>query len=177
MTRKVVIVMATYNGAAYVEEQVRSLQAQDHGDWTLLVRDDGSTDGTPDLVEAQARRDPRIVLLPGDRRLGAIGNFGELLPSRLPDEAHSSCSSRRTISWPSSPPSSRRPGARRPLPRGLRAALQGATPGRSPAPGADYPSLASYLSGATEAHHRRCVTTSPRAPVGAAAGRFKETPA
>ena len=44
------------------------------------MRDDGSSDGTPALVEALAREDPRIRPLPaGGKNLGAVASFGALL--------------------------------------------------------------------------------------------------
>lgn len=76
----ITILLATYNGARYLPEQIASLQAQTYRDWTLVVRDDHSTDGTPYLLAAAARSDRRIRVLPGgEDRLGVVGNFGELL--------------------------------------------------------------------------------------------------
>jgi glycosyltransferase involved in cell wall biosynthesis len=70
--------MATYNGAAHLEDQIRSLQAQDFRAWRLFVRDDGSSDGTPERLATLAGADSRISVLPTERRLGVIENFGEL---------------------------------------------------------------------------------------------------
>jgi hypothetical protein len=76
----VFIVLATHNGAAYVAEQIESICQQSLADWTLLVRDDGSTDRTPHLVHEMAAADPRIhVVEEGGARLGAAQNFGRLL--------------------------------------------------------------------------------------------------
>jgi glycosyltransferase involved in cell wall biosynthesis len=44
------ILMATYNGARHIEEQLVSLAAQTLPCRTLVVSDDGSSDGTPALV-------------------------------------------------------------------------------------------------------------------------------
>ena len=79
MSASVVIVLATYHGAPWLEAQVRSLQAQDLPGWRLLARDDGSTDGTPALLARLAREEPRLEVLPGGERLGVVGNFGALL--------------------------------------------------------------------------------------------------
>jgi len=75
------ILLATYNGAAFLEEQLDSLLAQSYRDWRLLIRDDGSTDATPRIVEAFRQRHPdRVKLLrDADRRLGHVGNFSRLL--------------------------------------------------------------------------------------------------
>lgn len=57
--------MSTYDGAAYVEQQVESILAQTHGDLRLTVRDDGSRDGTLDVL-ARWSEDPRVSVHPGD---------------------------------------------------------------------------------------------------------------
>lgn len=74
------ILLPVYDGMPYLEEQIRSLQAQTHRDWRLWVRDDGSSDGSADAVLASARTDPRIRLLEGEgTRLGARESFGWLM--------------------------------------------------------------------------------------------------
>lgn len=65
------ILMAVYNGERYLSEQIASLQAQTHKDWRLLVADDGSSDGTVELLQSIARDDPRICVL--DRETGNLG--------------------------------------------------------------------------------------------------------
>lgn len=73
------VVMATYNGARFVEEQVRSVLAQDRAPDELIVADDGSTDGTVALVERLLAGAPfpwRLGVNP--TRLGPAGNFAAL---------------------------------------------------------------------------------------------------
>lgn len=61
----------------YLPAQLESLFAQDlDGELKLLVRDDGSTDGTADYIAALD--DPRIVLVRGEN-LGPRGSFYDLL--------------------------------------------------------------------------------------------------
>ena len=55
------ILLATYNGARYLPEQLDSLQRQTYQDFTLLVSDDGSTDGTPALLQEFAAEWPGRV--------------------------------------------------------------------------------------------------------------------
>lgn len=83
MRSKVAVVLATYNGAAHLEEQLESVRRQDLRDWSLFVRDDGSTDGTRRLLEELAARDARVTVLPPGPRLGAVGNFGALFAHAL----------------------------------------------------------------------------------------------
>lgn len=46
----VAILMGTYNGGKYIAEQLDSLVAQTHGDWRLIISDDGSSDNTLEIV-------------------------------------------------------------------------------------------------------------------------------
>jgi rhamnosyltransferase len=74
------IVMATYNGAKYVEEQIRSLGNQTYTDWRLIVHDDGSTDGTQDIVRQLAKEDKRILFVEdGIMGLGVAKHFMHML--------------------------------------------------------------------------------------------------
>ena len=85
----VYIVLASCEGERHVVEQVESLRAQSFSDWRLLVHDDLSTDGTPDLLRQLAANDDRIELLPSehDRRLGPAGNFNHLLQAAYERDA------------------------------------------------------------------------------------------
>lgn len=65
------ILMATYNGGCYIRNQILSLQQQTYQGWRLLIRDDGSSDNTLDIVKSFIEQDPRIVLVEDD-----LGNLG-----------------------------------------------------------------------------------------------------
>jgi glycosyltransferase involved in cell wall biosynthesis len=72
--------MATYNGAKYVDEQLRSLAAQSWPVIDLVVRDDGSEDGTVEILEGwRSRWSKGTYHLSTGHRLGFAGNFGRLL--------------------------------------------------------------------------------------------------
>jgi glycosyltransferase involved in cell wall biosynthesis len=75
------ILLATYNGAAFLGEQLASLEAQTHRNWRLLARDDGSDDGTPEILEAfRARHPDRVVVVrDGEGNLGVVANFSRLM--------------------------------------------------------------------------------------------------
>jgi len=81
------IVLAAYNGAAFIEAQIESLLAQTHRDWRLLIRDDGSTDATPAIIGALQQRYPeKISVIEDDRgNLGFVGNFSCLLEHATAD--------------------------------------------------------------------------------------------
>ena len=77
---KMEILLATYNGSRYLPDLLSSLTHQTEQDFSVLYQDDGSSDGTAALLEAQAGRDPRFR--PGaeqGRHLGAKENFLSLL--------------------------------------------------------------------------------------------------
>ena len=52
----VTIVMAVYNGEKYLEEQLESIRLQTYKAWNLLIRDDGSTDHTENIIKRFAER-------------------------------------------------------------------------------------------------------------------------
>ncbi|ROS76626.1 glycosyltransferase family 2 protein [Cellulomonas sp. PhB143] len=57
------VLCPTYNGTSTLAATIESVLAQSHGDLELLVGDDGSTDGTGELVEGYARSDRRVRLV------------------------------------------------------------------------------------------------------------------
>lgn len=70
------VAMATYNGERYLPEMLESLAAQTRPPDELVVRDDGSEDGTVGILHAFARRVPfRVEVLAGGPRLGYAQNF------------------------------------------------------------------------------------------------------
>ena len=74
------VLMATHNGAAWVDAQLDSILAQRGVDVRLLVSDDASTDGTVDLLKARAAADSRIEIVAHAQRFGsAAPNFYHLI--------------------------------------------------------------------------------------------------
>ena len=48
---KIQILMSTYNGDQYIQTQLDSIVAQNIEEKKLLIRDDGSTDGTIEIIK------------------------------------------------------------------------------------------------------------------------------
>jgi len=80
---KVAVLLATFNGAPFVDEQIRSLAANNTS-FTLHWLDDHSTDNTREIVRA-ASSNSGIELneLHQAQRLGLPGTFYRLLGGHL----------------------------------------------------------------------------------------------
>ena len=78
MNPKIEILMATYNGEKYIEEQIDSIINQTYTNWELLIRDDKSKDNTASIIEEYEKKDSRIKLLRDEKgNLGFVKNFEE----------------------------------------------------------------------------------------------------
>ena len=73
--------MSTYNGEKYLAQQIKSIQDQTLTDWKLLIRDDGSSDRTPQIIKEFVDIDSRIVFINENDRenFGVINNFYTLV--------------------------------------------------------------------------------------------------
>ncbi|MFS1663869.1 glycosyltransferase family 2 protein [Streptococcus sp. zg-JUN1979] len=78
---KVNILMSTYNGQAFLAEQIESIRSQTFKDWQLLIRDDGSSDKTREIIESYVQKDERISFINANdcRNIGVINSFYQLL--------------------------------------------------------------------------------------------------
>jgi glycosyltransferase involved in cell wall biosynthesis len=76
MSPRLSIVMPVWNGLPYLREAIESVLAQDFQDWELLIRDDGSTDGSRDYLASLA--DSRIKVFAHGPNLGIFGNLNFL---------------------------------------------------------------------------------------------------
>lgn len=56
------VVMCTYNGDKYLEQQIDSILCQTYPIHELIIQDDCSTDRTVTIIEAYQKRDPRVKL-------------------------------------------------------------------------------------------------------------------
>jgi glycosyltransferase involved in cell wall biosynthesis len=60
---RVSVLLAVRNGLPYLDEAIRSITEQTFKDFELIAVDDGSTDGTTDLLDRWSREDSRIIVL------------------------------------------------------------------------------------------------------------------
>lgn len=70
--------MSTYNGEKYIEEQISSILNQDYPNIDILIRDDGSTDGTVSILKQIQNKN--IMVLFG-KNLGYKNSFFSLMES------------------------------------------------------------------------------------------------
>lgn len=71
------VVIPVYNGERFVRRTLAAALAQTYQQLEIVVVDDGSTDRSPKIVEAEAERDKRVRLFRTDRSgVAAARNFG-----------------------------------------------------------------------------------------------------
>ncbi len=71
MNNLVSVIMPSYNCGRYVEETIRSVQAQTHQNWEIILVDDCSTDDTIAKVKLLQEKDNRIRLYSNELNRGA----------------------------------------------------------------------------------------------------------
>ena len=77
---KTAVLLTAYNGSANLPGLLDSLQSQTDPGFFVLMQDDGSSDGTPDLLRETAARDSRFTFgAEQGQHLGAAGNFLSLI--------------------------------------------------------------------------------------------------
>jgi glycosyltransferase involved in cell wall biosynthesis len=70
--KKVSIIMTVYNCELYVSKAIHSIQEQTFSDFELIIVDDGSSDGTLEVVQKNAILDNRIIVI-GLKHTGISG--------------------------------------------------------------------------------------------------------
>jgi GT2 family glycosyltransferase len=77
----VTVLMPAYNAEAHLAEAVESILAQTFGDFEFLIIDDGSSDGTPDILRKYAKQDTRIRLERNEHNLQIAATLNKGLRS------------------------------------------------------------------------------------------------
>ena len=75
---KVTVLLSTYNGSKFLQQQLNSLYEQTYPDIRILVRDDGSSDSTRSILESEQSKGC-IDILEGHSNLGPALSFFKLL--------------------------------------------------------------------------------------------------
>ena len=75
---RVLVLMSTYNGERFLPAQIESVLAQQGVDIHLLIRDDGSSDGTVPLLEEYVQKNASMALIQGEN-CGCANSFMELV--------------------------------------------------------------------------------------------------
>lgn len=69
------IALCTYNGERYLVEQLDSIINQTYANIEIIVVDDGSSDGTLDILQSYAEKYPNFKVYKNEVNLGYIKNF------------------------------------------------------------------------------------------------------
>lgn len=78
---KVQVLLSTYNGEAYIEEQLQSILQQTYQNIVILIRDDGSSDSTVPIIQKfMDMYSDKICFIKGSN-VGVIESFFYLLQS------------------------------------------------------------------------------------------------
>lgn len=77
---KVTVVVPIYNQALFIRETVDSVLGQDHPNVELVLSDDGSTDGTTEILEEYAASESdRVKVVASEHNTGIAGAFNRAL--------------------------------------------------------------------------------------------------
>jgi len=76
---RLTIGLPIYNGEQLLPQAIESLLTQKYDDFEVVISDNASVDGTPELCAGYAAQDPRIRYVRNERNLGSIPNFNKLV--------------------------------------------------------------------------------------------------
>jgi glycosyltransferase involved in cell wall biosynthesis len=76
---RVSIGVPVYNGERFFRETLNSLLAQSFGDFELVISDNASTDGTPEICAEYSKRDKRIRYFRNEENRGAAWNLNRVV--------------------------------------------------------------------------------------------------
>lgn len=85
MTPRLSILLPTYDGGRYLDDQIESILAQSVDDFELVSIDDGSRDDTHERIAHYAARDSRVRILPASGNRGQKRRLAELAAAARSD--------------------------------------------------------------------------------------------
>lgn len=63
MIVKISVIVPVYNTEKYLNKCIKSIVRQTYSNWELIIIDDGSTDGSGELIDKAAKKDHRIIAI------------------------------------------------------------------------------------------------------------------
>lgn len=66
------VILPVYNGEKTIEEAVNSVLSQTYDKFELIIINDGSTDGTKDILKRLADKDSRIIVITNEKNIGVL---------------------------------------------------------------------------------------------------------
>jgi len=79
--KKVLVLLSTFNGSKYLHTALNSILEQESVLISILVRDDGSSDDSIEIIKKMA--DKRVKLLESSNHLGVVGSYKMLIEESL----------------------------------------------------------------------------------------------
>jgi len=80
MNNKACILLAVFNGAKYLDEQIKSLLQQTYNNFDIIISDDGSSDESINIIASYIKLYSNVKLLPFSCATGSpAGNFFKLI--------------------------------------------------------------------------------------------------
>ncbi|PSB83911.1 hypothetical protein C5F63_17805 [Photobacterium damselae subsp. damselae] len=86
---KVAILLSSYNGEKFIEKQIESLLNQDYDNFEIFIRDDGSTDGTIEIINTYKSFD-KVTIIDDNANLGPSLSFFYIL-SKVESDIYMFC--------------------------------------------------------------------------------------
>ncbi|MCM1139766.1 MAG: glycosyltransferase family 2 protein [Muribaculum sp.] len=80
---KVIVLMSTYNGKDYLAEQIDSIINQESVSIKILIRDDGSSDSTLEIIEKYSNLYPQKIITIRGENCGFAMSFSKLVSQAL----------------------------------------------------------------------------------------------
>jgi glycosyltransferase involved in cell wall biosynthesis len=75
------VLMSTHNATNTIEKAVKSIQTQTYNNLEILIIDDGSTDGTHEILKKMAYKDSRIKIIKNEINIGLTRSLNILINS------------------------------------------------------------------------------------------------
>ncbi len=73
------VIMGVYNDKTYLEQAIESVLSQSMKRFEFIICDDGSTDGSSDVLKRYASKDERIVVIINERNMGLAATLNRCI--------------------------------------------------------------------------------------------------